>query len=81
MAGEHENRTHLSRPKPGNSGFEVRDGHQLRNLSHYNVIGNCRTASIMEHAVRIILEAALIGNCNLFYLLILGQVHIEYVKT
>jgi len=33
MAGEHENRTHLSWPKPGNSGFEVRDGHQLRNLS------------------------------------------------
>ncbi len=25
MAGEHENRTHLSRPKPGNSGFEGLD--------------------------------------------------------
>ncbi len=33
MAGEHENRTHLTVLTHGDSGFEVRDGHQLRNLS------------------------------------------------
>ncbi len=33
MAGEHENRTHLTVLTHGDNGFEVRDGHQLRNLS------------------------------------------------
>ena len=33
LAGEHENRTHLTVLAHGDSGFEVRDGHQLRNLS------------------------------------------------
>jgi hypothetical protein len=33
LAGEHENRTHLTVLTHGDSGFEVRDGHQLRNLS------------------------------------------------
>ena len=33
MAGEHENRTHLTVLTYGDSGFEGRDGHQLRNLS------------------------------------------------
>jgi hypothetical protein len=34
LAGEHENRTHLTVLTYGDSGFEGRDGHQLRNLSH-----------------------------------------------
>ena len=31
-----------------------------------------KPASIMDYAVRIILEATVIGNCNLFYLFILS---------
>lgn len=33
LAGEHGNRTHLPPLTRRNSGFEGRDGHQLRNLS------------------------------------------------
>jgi hypothetical protein len=33
MAGEHENRTHLTVLTHSDNGFEGRDGHQLRNLS------------------------------------------------
>jgi hypothetical protein len=39
MAGEHENRTHLTVLTHGDSGFEVRDGHQLRNLSLVRTAG------------------------------------------